>query len=95
MENNVLDWEPENALFVPDGNPLLFYRQILHLASARLTENGQVWFEINETMGKEMLELCHAEGFASAEIFADFAGKTRVCKACLTGKHMNRVEAYN
>ena len=80
MENNVLDWEPENALFVPDSNPLLFYRQILHLAAAQLTENGQVWFEINEAFGAEMLGLCKAEGFDKAEIFNDFAEKPRVCR---------------
>ncbi|MCQ2301699.1 MAG: peptide chain release factor N(5)-glutamine methyltransferase [Bacteroidales bacterium] len=81
MENNVLDWEPENALFVPDADPLLFYRQILRLSKKQLSPDGAVWFEINEAMGKEMLDLCHAEGFAKAEIFDDFAGKTRVCKA--------------
>ena len=80
MENNVLDWEPENALFVPDGNPLLFYRQILHLASAQLTVNGQVWLEINEAFGAEMLGLCKAEGFDKAEIYNDFAEKPRVCR---------------
>ena len=83
MENNVLDWEPENALFVPDADPLLFYRQILRLSKKQLSPDGAVWFEINEAMGKEMLDLCHAEGFAEAEIFDDFAGKARVCKAGL------------
>ena len=77
MENNVLDWEPENALFVPDNDPLLFYRQILHLASARLTANGQVWFEINEAFGTEMLDLCRECGFRKAEILNDFAEKPR------------------
>ena len=81
MENNVLDWEPENALFVPDNDPLLFYRQILHLASAQLTENGQVWLEINEAFGAEMLGLCKTEGFDKAEIYNDFAEKPRICKA--------------
>lgn len=81
MENNVLDWEPEYALFVPDNDPLLFYRQILHLASTQLTANGQVWFEINEAFGAEMLGLCKAEGFDKAEIFNDFAEKPRICKA--------------
>ena len=80
MERNVLDWEPENALFVPDSNPLLFYRQILHLAAAQLTENGQVWLEINEAFGAEMLGLCKAEGFDKAEIYNDFAEKPRVCR---------------
>lgn len=81
MENNVLDWEPENALFVPDNDPLLFYRQILHLASARLTANGQVWFEINEAFGTEMLDLCRECGFGKAEILNDFAEKPRFCRA--------------
>ena len=77
MEANVLDWEPENALFVPDDDPLLFYRQILRLAKNQLTLDGQVWFEINEQMGNEMLQLCHEMGFAQAEILTDFADKPR------------------
>ena len=51
MEANVLDWEPEKALFVPDDDPLRFYRQILALAKNQLNPNGQIWFEINERMG--------------------------------------------
>ena len=81
MESNVLDWEPENALFVPDDDPLLFYRQIMHLAKDRLTPNGQVWFEINERKGEEMLLLCREIGFAEAEIREDFAGRLRFCVA--------------
>jgi len=77
MERNVLDWEPENALFVPDEDPLRFYRQILHLAKKQLTPDGQIWFEINEAKGEEMLQLCHAMGFAEGEILTDFAGKLR------------------
>ena len=77
MEKNVLDWEPENALFVPDEDPLRFYRQILHLAKKQLTPDGQIWFEINEAKGEEMLQLCHAMGFAEGEILTDFAGKLR------------------
>ena len=81
MEVNVLDWEPEKALFVPDDDPLLFYRQILKLAKNQLAPDGQVWFEINERMGEEMLLLCHEIGFAEAEILVDFAGKPRFCCA--------------
>ena len=77
MERNVLDWEPENALFVPDDDPLLFYRQILKLAKDRLTYDGQIWFEINEAKGEEMLQLCLGMGFAKAEILTDFADKPR------------------
>ena len=82
MEANVLDWEPETALFVPDDDPLLFYRQILALSKNQLNPNGQIWFEINERMGEEMLSLCREMGFAIAEILEDFAGKLRVCRAC-------------
>ena len=81
MERNVLDWEPENALFVPDDDPLLFYRQILCLAKNQLNSNGQVWFEINERMGEEMLRLCREIGFEKAEIMLDFAEKPRFCRA--------------
>jgi len=77
METNVLDWEPETALFVPDDDPLRFYRQILALAKKQLNPDGQVWFEINERMGEEMLSLCHKIGFSNAEVLEDFAGKPR------------------
>lgn len=80
MEANVLDWEPEKALFVPDDDPLRFYRQILALAKNQLNPFGQVWFEINEQMGEEMLSLCHEMGFSNAEVLEDFAGKPRFVK---------------
>ncbi len=79
MEANVLDWEPESALFVPDDDPLRFYRQILALAQPQLNPNSQIWFEINERMGEEMLQLCCEMGFAEAEIIEDFAGRPRFC----------------
>ena len=82
MEANVLDWEPEKALFVPDDDPLRFYRQILALAKKQLNPGGQVWFEINERMGEEMASLCHEIGFSNAEVLEDFAGKPRFCHAC-------------
>lgn len=81
MESNVLDWEPEKALFVPDDDPLLFYRHILRLAKKRLTPAGQVWFEINERVGEELRLLCRETGFDEAEIMLDFAGKPRFCRA--------------
>ncbi len=77
MEANVLDWEPEKALFVPDDDPLRFYRQILALAKKQLNPGGQVWFEINERMGEEMLSLCREMGFSDSEIMLDYAEKPR------------------
>ena len=79
MEANVLDWEPETALFVPDDDPLRFYRQILALAKKQLNHGGQVWFEINERMGEEMLSLCRETGFDCTEIMLDFNGRPRFC----------------
>lgn len=79
MEKNVLDWEPEMALFVSDDDPLRFYRQILALSKNQLNPNGQIWFEINERMGEEMLSLCREMDFAKADILEDFAEKWRFC----------------
>ena len=79
MEANVLDWEPESALFVPDDDPLRFYRKIMELAKNQLNPDGQIWFEINEQMGEKMLQLCNEMGFAEAEIIHDFAEKPRFC----------------
>ena len=76
MERNVLDHEPHSALFVPDDDPLLFYRQILTLAKPRLNPNGAIWFEINESLGEEMIQLAHEMAF-EATIHNDFSGKER------------------
>ena len=81
MEKIVLNWEPENALFVPDDDPLLFYRQILSLAKNQLTSDGQVWFEINERMGEDLVRVCREMGFSEVEILLDFAEKPRFCRA--------------
>ena len=76
MERNVLDHEPSQALFVPDDDPLLFYRQILTLAKPQLTAQGSIWFEINEALGKEVILLGQRMGF-EVKIYDDFAGKPR------------------
>ena len=81
MESNVLDWEPEKALFVPDDDPMLFYRKILLLAKDQLNPKGQIWFEINERMGEEMVRACQETGFSEAEILLDYIGKPRFCCA--------------
>ncbi|MBQ5856787.1 MAG: peptide chain release factor N(5)-glutamine methyltransferase [Bacteroidales bacterium] len=78
MRDNVLNWEPHNALFVSDNNPLIFYRSILEFAKSHLKENGEIWFEINEFLGKEMTELCNEMGFSQVEVFNDFRGRERV-----------------
>ena len=80
MRDNVLNWEPHNALFVSDNDPLIFYRNILEFAKTHLNENGEIWFEINEYLGKEMTDLCKEYGFSDVKIFEDFRGKERVVK---------------
>ena len=80
MESNVLDHEPHTALFVPDEDPLLFYRQILQLAQSRLNPQGMVWFEINEALGEEMVRLCNEKGLV-AEVLKDLYNKPRFVKA--------------
>ena len=80
MESNVLDYEPMTALFVPDKDPLLFYRQILTLAKPQLNPIGVVWFEINEALGEEMRQLCNEQGF-QADLQEDYAGKPRFVRA--------------
>ncbi|MCR5037103.1 MAG: peptide chain release factor N(5)-glutamine methyltransferase [Bacteroidales bacterium] len=81
MRANVLEHEPSSALFVPDSDPLIFYRKILEFAQKALKPDGQIWFEINEKFGKETTELCREKGFKNFEIIKDFRGKERVVRA--------------
>lgn len=81
MNKNVLDREPELALFVSDDDPLLFYRKIAILAKNNLTKNGSLFFEINEYLGEEMIDLLTDLGFTSIELRKDIFGKDRMIKA--------------
>ena len=78
MRDNVLKWEPDKALFVSNEDPLIFYRKILEFAKIHLKEDGEIWFEINEYLGKEMTELCKEFGFSNVKIHKDFRGKERI-----------------
>lgn len=80
MQPNVLEHEPHQALFVPDDDPLLFYRRIAALASEALNPDGQLWFEINEAYGTETQLCCQQFGFDEVEIISDFREKPRFCK---------------
>ncbi|MCQ2227735.1 MAG: peptide chain release factor N(5)-glutamine methyltransferase [Bacteroidales bacterium] len=78
MEENVLSYEPHLALFVPDNDPLLFYRTIArHCRKEMLAKGGKLFFEINEKMGYQMKEMLAAEGFVDIQIVNDFYGKER------------------
>ena len=81
MSENVLKHEPHQALFVPDDDPLLFYRAIARFAQTGLKTDGQLWFEINEALGKETAELIEEMGFTEVDVYKDLYGKDRILKA--------------
>ncbi|MBW4891645.1 peptide chain release factor N(5)-glutamine methyltransferase [Mucilaginibacter sp. HMF5004] len=83
MHTNVLNHEPHNALFVPDNDPLIFYRVIADFALQHLEPNGLLFFEINENLGKETIELLAGKGFKNIELRQDMRGKDRMIKANL------------
>lgn len=78
MHANVLNHEPENALFVTDNDPLVFYRSIAAFAKKNLTENGMLFLEINENLGSEMNEMLLDFYFRDIEIRKDINGKNRM-----------------
>ena len=80
MSRNVLDFEPHTALFVPDSEPLLFYRVILNQATRALQPGGLIYFEINEALGKEMRELFVTFGYADISLIRDLNSKERFIK---------------
>ncbi|MGE0019195.1 MAG: peptide chain release factor N(5)-glutamine methyltransferase [Draconibacterium sp.] len=81
MHKNVLDFEPSNALFVNDTDPLLFYRTIAQFALEKLNPNGKIYFEINENFGPETKSLLAGFGFTEVDIVTDIHGKNRFVKA--------------
>jgi release factor glutamine methyltransferase len=83
IKNNVLENEPHLALFVDDDNPLIFYKKIADLAKLHLTENGVLFFEINQYLGKETVSMLEEKGFKNIELRKDFSGNDRMIKANL------------
>jgi release factor glutamine methyltransferase len=81
MAKNVLDFEPAIALFVPDEDALLFYRKIAAFAKTHLLKNGSIFLEINEVLGKEVMELYQNAGY-TVELRKDLQGKERM--VCVT-----------
>ena len=81
MEANVLDWEPATALFVPDADPLLFYRKIAELGTVMLKEGGSLYFEINRAYGNETVQMLEGLGYKQIELRKDDWGNDRMIKA--------------
>ena len=81
MEANVLNFEPHLALFVPDSDPLLFYRKIADIAAKQLTSGGELFFEINRTKGSDVVSLLKQKGFTDVQLRKDLSGNERMIKA--------------
>lgn len=81
MHQNVLEHEPHLALFVTDNNPLIFYKTIADFASENLNDKGLLFFEINEYLGEEMIEMLTGKGFINIDLRKDMQGKDRMLKA--------------
>ncbi|WP_308773662.1 peptide chain release factor N(5)-glutamine methyltransferase [uncultured Bacteroides sp.] len=81
MEANVLDWEPELALFVPDTDPLRFYRRIARKGLDWLTEGGALYFEINRAYGAETVRMLEECGYRDIALRKDLSGNDRMIKA--------------
>lgn len=81
MHTNVTDFEPHAALFVPEDDPLLFYKAIADFALVNLADSGLLFFEINDSFGKETVELLERKGFKNIELRQDLSGRDRMIKA--------------
>ncbi len=81
MHRNVLDFEPELALFVPDQDPLLFYKVIGEKGKQLLKPGGKLYFEIHERFGAEMEELLTDLGYKEVKVVKDLNGKERIASA--------------
>lgn len=80
MAVNVLEHEPHTALFVPDTDPLLFYRAITRLAVQTLSKGGRLYFEINPIYADDTCRMMQAEGMTAVELRSDMYGKQRMAK---------------
>lgn len=81
MEANVLENEPHLALFVPDNDPLLFYKAIARIGQKHLTPNGRLYLEINAQKGLETVAMLQQENYKEIELIQDLYGKDRMIKA--------------
>jgi release factor glutamine methyltransferase len=81
IKKNVLDNEPHLALFVEDNDALIFYKKIAELAQKNLSQNGQLFFEINQYLGRETIDLLESMSFKNIELRQDIYGNDRMIKA--------------
>lgn len=81
MEKNVLEWEPDLALFVPDADPLIFYRRIAELGREMLVPGGKLYFEINQQFGEETVALLDALEYKNIRLIKDLFENNRIVTA--------------
>lgn len=81
MDPNVLEYEPHEALFVPDDDPLRFYHCICGFAKSHLTQSGRLYFELNPRHADQLAAEMHADGWQDVEILLDSDGKKRFLRA--------------
>ncbi len=80
MRDNVLAWEPATALFVPDHDPLLFYRRLVEIGQELLVSGGGIYLEINEALGAEMAALLGEADFEDVRVLPDMFGRARMVR---------------
>jgi release factor glutamine methyltransferase len=81
MDRNVLEHEPRLALFVPNNNPLIFYKKIVQMGMRMLKEGGGLYFEVNRRFGNEVVELLKGMNYQEVELRKDMFGNDRMVKA--------------
>ena len=81
LKNNVLKNEPHVALFVENDNPLIFYAKIAELAKKYLNKNGLLFFEINQYLGTETIDLVNKKGLKNIQLKKDMFGNDRIIVA--------------
>ena len=81
MAKNVLDFEPHQALFVEDSDPLIYYNAIIKIAEKALLPGGRLYFEINEAMGQPLTRLLKENNYSSIEIVLDINDRERIIKS--------------
>ncbi|MCF8346738.1 MAG: peptide chain release factor N(5)-glutamine methyltransferase [Bacteroidales bacterium] len=95
MLPRVTDHEPALALYVPDEDPMLFYREIAVFAERHLSERGMVWVEINEKYGKQTSQLFAGKGFENVRLLKDIHGKERFVCAMRTDSDVKSKLPYS
>lgn len=83
LNPNVVNYEPHLALFVPDNDPLVFYKALIHYSTRRLHKNGRIYMEINEEAGEEINRLFVSAGMQKIKIKKDLQGKNRMVRVII------------